>query len=459
MKISILTVFPELYETFLKTSLIGRACEKKLVDFNVVRFSDFCKPGERIDGPSCGHGCGMIIRPEVVEAAIEFCEKKCGKSFKIFFSPQGKKLDQKLVQELATQIFPSVVGDEQSKLHPDPSAHSVVSEPVQASCDHLLLVCSRYEGMDERVEFFHADEIISLGDFVVMGGDLPAQIFLEGILRLLPGVVGKCASVIEESFGKAFLDYPHYTLPVEWHKMKVPDVLRSGDHAAIEKWRKDKAAKKTVLNKFDWLRSHIRSKEDCDLSRKFIPNHYVALMHTQVLVKGGRIGDTSITSIDIHDIARSSSTYGISNFFITSRLEDQHMIMKTFLDFWESDEGKKYNPSRFHAIARVVPTKSLEEVLSHIEKKEGKNPIIIATSAQSKKMVAQIDYFSQGLLWEKERPILFLFGTGQGLCDEIVQKSDFLLSPVQGLVDYNHLSVRSAVAVVLDRWLGKQEKL
>lgn len=449
MKISILTVFPELYETFLKTSLIGRARGEKLVDFNVVRFSDFCRPGERIDGPSCGHGSGMIIRPEVVEAAIESCEKKWGNSFKIFFSPQGKKLDQKFVQELAAQIFSSSIS----------SAHSVVSESGGTKVDHLLLACSRYEGMDERVETFYADEIISLGDFILMGGDLPAQVFLEGILRLLSGVVGKRESVIEESFGEAFLDYPHYTLPVEWHGMKVPDVLRSGDHAAIEKWRREQAAKKTVLNKFDWLRSHVRLEEDCDLARKFIPNHYVSLMHTQVLVKGGRVGDTSITSIDIHDVARSSSTYGISNFFVTSRLKDQYMIMQTFLDFWKSDEGKKYNPTRFHAIAKVVPTKSLDEVLSHIEKKEGKKPIIIATSARSKKMGTQIDYFSQGALWKKERPILFLFGTGQGLCDEIVQKSDFLLSPVQGLVDYNHLSVRSAVAVVLDRWLGKPEKL
>ncbi|MCK4265478.1 tRNA (guanosine(37)-N1)-methyltransferase TrmD [Candidatus Babeliales bacterium] len=444
MKISILTVFPELYDSFLKTSIIGRAVEQGLVEFNFVRFSDICEPKERIDEPTVGHGVGMVLKPEVVERAINLVEEKWGKGLKLFFSPKGTKLTQPVLKSLIKKIQTSKILVDESLVD-----------------NHLILVCCRYEGMDERVLKYYADQIVSIGDYVLMGGDLPAQILLEGILRLLPKVVGKEESVKEESFEGAFLDHPQYGLPVEWNGLKIPDVLRSGNHAGIKKWREGAAAQQTIFERFDWFKGNKLSGEEKALGKKFIPNHYVALMHTEIIVKDRgefRVGDSSITSLDIHDIARSSATYGIENFFLVSRLKDQHAIATEFLSFWLSPEGQKYNPNRYDAVKRVEKTFSLDETIEFIKQKEGKDPILVATSAQEYKDIREIDYHSQGFLWREERPVLLVFGTGQGLSDTVLNRCHYLLMPVVGLEDFNHLSVRSAVGIILDRWLGINPK-
>src|SRR5579871_559261 len=184
MKISILSVFPDLYGPFLQTSLIKRAQDQGLVSFYLSSFFSQVSPKERIDAPTFGHGAGMVLKPVVVQKAITDQEAQRGKAFKIFFSPHGKKLDQHLLQDLVRRI---------------------------GMQGHALLIPARYEGMDARVEEHYADEIVSVGDFVLMGGDLPAMILLEGLLRLVPGVVGKQESVELESFSGPFVDYPEYT--------------------------------------------------------------------------------------------------------------------------------------------------------------------------------------------------------------------------------------------------------
>lgn len=444
MKISIITVFPQIHESFLNVSLIARAVEKGLVEFNLVKISDFVAVKERIDEPTCGPGSGMIIKPEVIKDVIQSCEQKWGKGFKIFFSPQGKKLNQNILKELSKTIFKN--NSEES------STNSTVKN------NHIILVCSRYEGMDARVEEFYADFVLSIGDYVLMGGDLPAQVFLEGFLRLVPGIVGKQESVEKESFSSAFLDYPEYGLPVEWEEKKVPEVVLSGNHAQIEKWRNEKAAEKTVYNRFDWFSTSNPNKEEVSLAKEFIPNHYVALMHTEILVSKDKVGNNSITSLDIHDIARSSATYGIENYFVVTPLEDQQKILKNFLDFWKSKEGKEYNLSRFNAVEKVIAAINFDDVVSKIREKEGIDPLIITTSARPVGG-KQIDFYSQSKIFKLKRPVLIVFGTGHGLSESIIQKSDFVLCPINGMTDYNHLSVRSAAAIVLDRWLGLNSKI
>ena len=128
--------------------------------------------------------------------------------------------------------------------------------------------------------------------------------------------------------------------------------------------------------------------------------------------------------------------------------------MNELLDFWKSDDGKSYNITRFQAVKRVVPIPSLQEAIDFIEKKEGKKPLLITTSAKQHPHKQTITFNEQGVVWRHNRPVLFLFGTGQGLADHIIDESDFLLVPITGLTDYTHLSVRSAIAVILDRWLG-----
>ncbi len=447
MKISIVTVFPEIHETFLKASIIGKAQEKKLLTINTVRLSDFVSPKERIDEPTVGPGSGMILKPDVVQAAIEYCEEQWGAGIKIFFSPQGTLLNQRVLKKLASEIT-----------HQKPKISSTTQSHEQHSA-HLILVCPRYEGMDQRVESYYADYVFSIGDYVLMGGDIPAQVLLEGLLRLVPGVVGKWESVEKESFSGPFLDHPEYGLPVEWKGSRVPEIIQSGNHAAIEEWRKDQACKKTVVNRFDWFSSSQPEKHDLERAFESIPKHYVALMHTQIKLKDGTVGTTSVTSIDLHDTARSCSTYGIKNFFMVSPLLDQQKIIGTFLNFWQSPEGKAYNESRYHAVSKVKPAHTFNEVIEYITSLEGVAPIVIGTSAKTHQHAKLIDYHNKKIVWGHKRPVLFIFGTGQGLEDALINTCDYLLTPVTGMTSYNHLSVRSAIAIILDRWLGLHPKL
>lgn len=370
----------------------------------------------------------MLIKPEVVQKAIEDNHERHGKAFTIFFSPQGRCLNQNVLKELTPKI---------------------------QQAGHVLLVSSRYEGMDSRVEQTYADEVISVGDYVLMGGDLPAMTFMEGFLRLIPGVVGKQESVEFESFSGAFLDYPEYTAPVDWQGQVVPEVVRSGNHQAVDQWRMEQAAQKTVLRHFEWLRTHVTLARDKKLAQKYIPPHYVVLMHNEVLVGADRqSGQTSVTSLDIHDIARSSRTYGVQRYFIVTALPDQQKIVRRLLEFWQDGQGQAYNGTRFDAIKRVQLCATLQEVKEAIAAEHGVQPLTIATSAQQGDHPGAITFDEQGIVWRQQRPVLLVFGTGQGLTPECLSSCDFMLPPVGGFEEYCHLSVRSAAAIVLDRWLG-----
>lgn len=429
MNISIVTVFPDLYQPFLQTSLIKKATDKKLLSFSVKSLFEYVAPKERIDGPTFGHNAGMLIRPEVVEKAVVDLDGKHGKSFKIFLSPKGKKLTQPLSKILWDQM---------------------------AVHDHVMFVAGRYEGVDSRVEEVYADEIISVGDFVVMGGDIPAMLLMECVLRHMPEMIGKSESVDLDSFSKYLVDYPEYTKPVQWQGLQVPEIVRSGDHKAIETWRKQKAMELTVQQHFDWLRSWNLSDTEKKEAASFIPKHYVALMHTDIALKDGRVGTTSVTSIDVHDIARSATTYNLSEYFIVTSLLDQQKIVKTILDFWqEGDTGLAYNKDRYNAVSRVSVKDSFDAVLNAIEQKEGVRPIVLGTSARfDHGQGKMITFHDQKKVWQHKRPVLILLGTGHGLGPNLIQACDYFLPPLHGFSQFNHLSVRSAAAVIFDKWLG-----
>ncbi len=427
MIISIATIFPELYKPFFDTSLLKRAKNQKIVDFDVSCLFDYVSPKERIDAPTFGHNAGMLIKPTVVEAAVHAHQERHGEAYRIFFSPHGKKLTQRVAQDIAHKW--------QEK-------------------GHLLLIPARYEGIDARAEEEYADEIISIGDYVLMGGDIPAMVLIESIVRLIPGIVGKQQSVDLDSFTGAFLDNPEYTEPVVWHDRVVPEIIRSGDHKKIQEWSEKVAAERTVVSHFDWFRKHAQSKKEYALASGAMPAHYVALMHDEINLPGERIGTTSVTSLDIHDIARSARTYGCKGYSIVTPLIDQQKIVQRLLDFWQTGTGIDYNPHRHEALDYVYLRSSLDEVIADIERLEGQKPLLIATSALSQAEHKAISYHDQEIVWKQKRPVLILFGTGRGLSNSILERCDFILLPVFGLSDFNHLSVRSAAAIVFDRWLG-----
>ena len=222
MRIDIITIFPGIFESPLRESLLGRAIEAGLLDVRVHDLRDSTTDKHRqVDDESYGGGPGMVLKPEPVFTAVE--SLGAGERRTLLLSPAGRRLDQDLARELA-------------------------SEPW------LVLICGRYEGVDERVAEGLPAEEVSIGDYVVAGGEVPALVVLEAVTRLVPGVIGREESHEQDSFGDAgVLDHPHYTRPAEFRGMRVPETLLSGNHAEIERWRREAALEKTRRNRPDLL--------------------------------------------------------------------------------------------------------------------------------------------------------------------------------------------------------------
>jgi tRNA (guanine37-N1)-methyltransferase len=222
VRIDVLTIFPGIFDGPLRESLLGRATRDGLVEVKVHDIRDFTDDRHRqVDDESYGGGPGMVMKPEPVFAAVESLGP--GDRRTILLSPAGRRLDQALVRELATEPW-------------------------------LVLIAGRYEGVDERVVQGLPAEEVSIGDYVLSGGEIPALVVVETVTRLVPGVIGREESLERDSFGPdGLLDHPHYTRPAEFRGMAVPDVLLSGNHAEIERWRREAALEKTRRNRPDLL--------------------------------------------------------------------------------------------------------------------------------------------------------------------------------------------------------------
>lgn len=220
MRIDVFTIFPAIFESPLHESLLGRAVAAGVLDIRLHDIRDqTTDPHRQVDDEPFGGGAGMVMKVEPIFAAVESLGPRRGRT--ILLSPAGRRLDQSLARELANERW-------------------------------LVLICGRYEGIDERVVEGLPAEEISIGDYVVAGGELPALVLLEAVTRLVPGVIGREESHERDSFGEnGILDHPHYTRPREFRGMAVPDVLLSGNHAEIERWRRAIALKKTRRNRPD----------------------------------------------------------------------------------------------------------------------------------------------------------------------------------------------------------------
>ena len=211
MKIDIITLFPEMFDKVFTTSIIKRAIDNEKVSINLINFRDFSNdPHNHVDDTPYGGGSGMVLRCEPIFAAVE--SVKTDESKVILLTPSGTPYNQKKAYELTTE-------------------------------GHLIIICGHYEGFDERIRTL-ADYEISIGDYVLTGGEIPAMVVVDSVVRLLPGVI-KESSHLEDSFNDNLLDYPTYTKPADFRGMKVPDVLLSGNHQEIAKWRREEAKKKT----------------------------------------------------------------------------------------------------------------------------------------------------------------------------------------------------------------------
>ena len=227
MKFDILTLFPEMFEP-IKTSIIGKATEKGIIDINLINIRDFSEDKHnKVDDTPYGGGAGMVMKPDVVYSAYNSIKAEDAKV--IYMSPQGKKLNQKKVEELSKE-------------------------------NHLIILCGHYEGIDQRVLDKIVDEEISIGDYVLTGGELPAMVMIDAISRYVDGVISG-ESISEESFSNGLLEYPQYTRPEIFMGEKVPDVLLSGHHENINKWRRQESLKNTLKKRPELL-------DDIELTEK-----------------------------------------------------------------------------------------------------------------------------------------------------------------------------------------------
>lgn len=222
MKINVLTIFPDFFTSLINWSIIGRAIENKILTIEINNIRDFSKnKHKKVDDYPYGGGPGMIMTAQPIFDILEEVKKKDSKT--IFLSPKGKKLNQDLLNSLSKE-------------------------------KHLILLCGHYEGIDNRIIENFIDEEISIGDYVLTGGEIPAMVLIDGLTRLLPGVLSSEEAYKEESHYNGLLEYPQYTRPYDFMGYKVPDILLSGNHKEIEEWRKNESLKATLKRRPDLVK-------------------------------------------------------------------------------------------------------------------------------------------------------------------------------------------------------------
>ncbi len=233
MKCEIITIFPDIFHAYFSESIMKRAWQSGVVELKVHNLRDYTSDKHKtVDDAPYGGGPGMVMKPEPFFRAVKAVKSDGAETYTIAVTPQGRRFDQEMALRLS--------GEER----------------------RLLFLCGRYEAIDERVRLALVDEEISIGDYVLSGGELPALVIIDSIVRLLPGALGDECSAKEESFSWGILDYPHYTRPPEFEGLRVPDVLLSGNHREVARWRRKEALKRTLHGRADLLERAPLTDED-----------------------------------------------------------------------------------------------------------------------------------------------------------------------------------------------------
>jgi tRNA (guanine37-N1)-methyltransferase len=240
MRFDVLTLFPNMFSSPLQESILGKAIERGLIDIRTINIRAFALDKHQVaDDAPYGGGQGMVMKIEPIAGAIDQIKTEDPFAWAIYLTPQGRQFNQEKARELLS--------------HP-----------------HLVLLCGRYEGVDERVRDLFIDEEISIGDYVLTGGELAAMVVIDSVSRLLPGVLGSDRSAEEDSFFDSLLEYPQYTRPSQFRGSSVPDVLLSGNHSAISRWRRREALKRTSIRRPDLLSKANLTKGDWELLEEIL---------------------------------------------------------------------------------------------------------------------------------------------------------------------------------------------
>ena len=431
MKFTVITILPELVEPALAAGVVGRANEAGTIAVTTINPRDFTHDRHRtVDDTPYGGGPGMVMKPEPLLAAIA----QAGPAHRIYLSPAGKPLTQARVRELA-------------------------------QLPHLVLVCGRYEGIDERVIEEAIDEELSIGDYVLSGGELGALVVIDAVARYVPGVLGEATSVDDESHAAGLLEYPQYTRPLKLAgpsgtEREVPPILLSGNHAAIATWRRQQALARTARRRPDLFARFTPSPADRKLLATAIPDvaarTHLALVHHPCLDRTGAIVTTALTNFDIHDLARSSMTYGLAGYHIVTPITSQREKAAHIATLWMEDASGEH---RAQALRLIHTADSIDTAIADITAEHGGTPpIVVGTSARADAFPAAARRSPAELVAEAREnpaPLLLLLGTGWGLAEHLIPSVSRVLTPIEGASTWNHLSVRSAGAILLDRLFGR----
>ncbi len=428
MRFDLITIFPGFFDSVFSFGVISRAVKSGALQINVHNLRDYSpfKHGRTDDTPY-GGGSGMLMTAAPIGNAVASAKKEECRSAVILTTPRGEELSDNMVQEL---------------------------------CEYqqLIIICGRYEGVDQRVSDLYVDMSISTGKYVSSGGEYACSIIVDAVSRYLPGVLGNAESLASESLIDGLLEYPQYTKPEIYEKKRVPPVLLSGNHGEINRWRRRESIRSTFISAHGLLDdADLSAEENGFLNRLKVEdppdfNVYIALVHYPVYNTRLEIVSTAFKSMDVHDISRDATAYGVKKFFLVNPVVEQRRLAQILKDHWISGAGKNFNETKSEAFKVVSITASLEEVVRSIEHAEGKKPKLVATDAR---FFGEMTGY-RGLrkeIFRNEDSFLILFGTGWGLSEEIMRRSDYVLKPISGYREFNHLSVRSAAAIVLDRLL------
>jgi tRNA (guanine37-N1)-methyltransferase len=426
MRYDILTIFPQFFESPFSFGILKKAQERGLIEINTHDIRSFAGDKHRtVDDKPYGGGSGMVMKPEPLGSAIEKIKTEGKKSLVILTTPQGEKFSDRIARELSEY-------------------------------EQLIIICGRYEGIDERIREIYVDREISIGDYVLSGGEYAAAVIIDSVSRFIRGVLGNEVSPYDDSFREGLLEHPQYTRPEVYKGKSVPQILLSGNHKEVENWKKRESIKRTFFRRPDLLdRTRLTLEEIrfLDQLKKQNPPSwrvYIALVHYPVYNKRLKIISTAFTSLDVHDIARAGRTYGVKRFFLVHPVLEQRTLVERVLWHWIEGPGALYNPTRGAALGLVEIKNSLDEALKDIEEREGLRPRLVVTDARPREnMIGYLELKEK--IWSGKEPYLILFGTGWGLTKEVIESADYVLKPIEGLTDYNHLSVRSAASIILDR--------
>ncbi len=421
MHVTVVTLFPDMFASVLGAGVLGKAIETGLVTVNFVDPRDFTRDRHRsVNDSPYGGGPGMVMKVNCLVNAIEAASARTeAASHRVLMTPAGAPLSQARVRELAAR-------------------------------PHLVIVCGRYEGIDDRVVELAIDEELSVGDFVLSGGEIGALAVIDAVARYVPGVLGAATSTDEESFSAGLLEYPHYTRPLDYRGLSVPEVLTSGDHSRIAAWRHQRALERTAAR-----RPELLAGGDAPGLVALAARTYVALVHHPVLDREGARVTSSITNLDVHDIARSSATYGLAGYYVVTPVAAQREKAERIVTAWPDHVGDAAD-NRVNALALVRTAPALADVCHEIGGRHKRPPLVVATSARPGQEPPRVGFarLLAEALADDRRPLLLCLGTGWGLAPELVSQCDRVLAPIRGAPKFNHLSVRSAAASILDRLFG-----